>query len=129
MNKELQEALTICRENEAKREEIYDAMYKFWQKNIEPCLEQGKKYPDIFTDIDGPPHRVGIPSGFLCYCAHRDIVIKNWPVINGTNSYATPELIIQAMIIWLEKTSCEINKDRSKLSQLHQALRKHIVEE
>ena len=124
MNKELQEALTICRENEAKRDEIYDAMYKFWQKNIEPCLEQGKKYQDIFTYIDGTPHRVGIPSGFLCYGAGRSEIIKNWPVINSTSAYATPELIIQAMIIWLEKTSCEINKDRSKLSQIHQELRK-----
>ena len=52
MNKELLEALTICKENEAKRDETYDIMYKFWQKNIEPCLKQGIRYTDLFINID-----------------------------------------------------------------------------
>ena len=128
MNKELHEALTICRENEAKLEKIYDKMYTFWKRNIEPCLEQGKKYSDIFTGIDGTLHRIGIPSGFLCYGAGRSEIIKNWPVIKDVNHYATPELIIQAMIIWLEKTSCEINKDRGKLSSVYHELRKFTGE-
>ena len=85
-------------------------MYKFWKENIEPCLEQDRRYTDLFIDIDGTHHRVGIPSGFLCYGAGRSEIIKNWPVINNTDDYAPPELILQAMIIWLEKTSCEITK-------------------
>ena len=60
----------------------------------------------------------------FCATADRSEIIKNWPRVNDPDTYAPPESILWAVIIWLEKTSCEINKDRSKLSQVHQALRK-----
>ena len=71
----------------------------------------------------------GIPSGFLYYGSGRSEIIKNWPVVANKDIYAPPELILKAMVIWLENTSIEITKDRNRLSQVHQSLRRYAVEE
>ena len=128
MNKELQEALTICRENEAKRDEIYDKMYTFWKRNIQPCIEQSNKHVGERIYLPEKDIHIIIQSYFFNYHANRMQIIDCWPCVEEDRSYAPPELIIQAMKKYLEKTSAELSLCRSKLSPVHLALRKFMGE-
>ena len=72
MNKELQEALTICRENEAKLEKIYDKMYTFWKRNIQPCIEQSNKHVGERIYLPEKDIHIIIQSYFFNYHANRN---------------------------------------------------------